>query len=181
MTLNPQVETDAPDQLPPNPIFRAEVVSTPTESGDTGKRHAVQVSPEHTEQSFPAIVTETVRGDVGLPQEPNSVLCMMGQNLTLYVVGIIYESEESVPTIQTGERRIGHADSDSHVTFREDGTIHVENHDGVSIDLQPNGDIVLDSGNTRPITDITTSSDADGHVTSVDVSRADNIYVPDSS
>jgi len=163
MTLNPQSRDTEMPVARKHPIFRATVISTPVKSGPDGKGHAVAISPEHTDQDMPALVAEQAYNDVSLPTSGSNVLCLIGQNETTYVIGTIYEAEESVQTVPVGDRVIGHDNSDSTVRFKSDGTV------------------VINDGSTAPITDIETTKDNDGHVTSIDITRATDVLVPSSS
>lgn len=159
-------------------IFVGEVVSTPAKSGPDGRNHTVTVSPEHTDGEVAAIVGESVSGDVSLPIEGTRVLCVVGYGGTVHLLGRLYDADESVPSLPVGERRVSHPLSDANVTFRGDGSVVMETDDGTSVELTDDGDVVIDGGGTRPVMDIGTTTDGDGHVTSIDITRADGVYLP---
>jgi hypothetical protein len=174
MTLNPQA---APDGQHIVAVDKAEVISADA-SGPSGTEHAIVVSPEHTAQNKPALVMENAGGDVTLPTEGEDVLIGQTDSGTFYVLGRTYQPDDTVPTLAPGERRIGHPLSDSAVTLHKDGTVTIEGDSGTTVSIKPNGDVVINGGSTAPITDVQTSTDGDGHVTSIDITRAEGVFVP---
>ena len=177
MGLNPQSSEDstAVDRLD---VFVGTVVSVPTETGPTGSQHTISVSPEHSDSEVPAIVTESTHGDAHLPTVGTSVLCLVAMTGSVYVIQRTYRTEDSVATTVPGERRLSHPLSDSHITFHEDGTLTVNGDSGTTVTIESNGDVVINGGSTAPITDIQTTTDGDGDITSIDVTRADGVFVP---
>lgn len=89
-----------------------------------------------------------------------------------------------------------HADSGSQVTIDPEGRVLVDGTNGNSVDLKTDGsvavtgtagntvelptsgDVVLNGGTTKPVTDVTTTTDSDGHVTSISLVRSDTVLVP---
>ena len=153
-----------------------------SEAIDTARfsRGFVSVSPlstdgvptvEVTSIRYPTGVEATVNvnsvGDQILPPEDTSVLLYEADDKDVRIVAILNELSD-VQSITVGERVLTHPASDARVYFDETGTLHVDG----------DTDVIVNGGSTRPVTDVTTTTDGDGHVTSISLERADNFYVP---
>lgn len=77
-------------------------------------------------------------------------------------------------TVQSGERIIGHDGSTAHLRFRSDGVIEVV-PDGQSTPTVTIDSEGLHFADEQVVTNIETSTDADGHVTSIDVQYTQTI------
>jgi len=179
MALNPNNSDEQRNHRGPMRTFATGTVTSAPKhvSGDSVKHH-VEVSPDFTDQSYPAEVAITQKGDVTAPSEGDDVFLIMRPDERMVVAGVRYEREDTIPEYQPGLRRIGHKPTNSNIELRPDGTVHIENDAGTTIELQPNGDVVIDGGMNNPVTSVSTSEDADGHVTSVSTTKSSNIYVP---
>jgi hypothetical protein len=157
----------------------AVVTSSPTHTTGDGVTHAVRVSPDTYNGSMEAEIPVTARGDTLIPEEGQRVFVVYRKNTEPLVVAQRYE-EDGVepPSFEPGERRIGHPASDSHVLLQPDGTIRIDGANGNTVELAANGDVIINSGSNNPITDVSTTTDADGHVTSVSTTTSDSIYLP---
>lgn len=85
--------------------------------------------------------------DIYLPQPGDTVL--VGELATgkLIVMDVLYMSEDEVPSYTSGERRLGHALSDSNIYFDAQGSVTVEHESGASVTLS-NGDITINHDGT---------------------------------
>lgn len=77
----------------------------------------------------------------------------------------------------TGTLTIDGANS-SEIVLDESGTITVTGDSGNSVALDGSGNVVLNGGSSHPITDISTSTDDNGNVTSISTTTSDSIFVP---
>lgn len=181
MGLNPKSESRSGSRNQRGPIrsiTTGTVTSAPPHVDGDNVRHHVEVSPDFTDQSYPAEVLVTQNGDVTVPQEGEDVFIGMRPDERVVVLGVRYNRNDDLPEYEPGLRRIGHNPTNSFIELQPDGTVHIENDAGTTFELQPDGDVVIDGGTNNPVTDVTTSEDADGHVTSVSTTVSPNIYVP---
>lgn len=129
---------------------------------------------------MPAFALTQSEGDISQPSEGDFVVIGYLRSDQAVVLGYTYTRFTSPPQYDVGDRRVSN-DEDSHVTVEEDGTIVVD-AEGTTVEVETNGDVTIDGGGTKPITNVTanTSTDADGHVTNVslDITRADGVFVP---
>jgi len=144
-------------------VTTARVISTPTYD-DTVNGYTVEVTTPtfQADNAAPqtAIIVPSAHGSVTLPSEGARVL-VVELPRRAYVLGAFPHENDGQPRVgaEQGERVIGTGGSDAHIR------------------LTPSGDVIINGGDTRPITDVTTDTDADGHVTNVSVSRADDVFV----
>lgn len=124
---------------------------------------------------LPAFVTAASRGDISVPEEGDYVIIGYLRGRRAVVLGAAYTQFNQSPSYNVGERRIGN--ETGNVTVKNDGTVVVD-ADGTTVEVKPNGDVVIDGGSTAPVTDLSTTTDADGHVTSISLTRADGVFVP---
>jgi len=117
-------------------------------------------------------------GDVSIPTEGSRVIIGYRVNARPLVLGSRYSANDTVPEYEPGERIIGHPTSNSYIHLDNDGGVHIVGENGNSVTMQSNGDVVINDGNTQPVTDVSTSTDADGHVTSISLTRASGVYLP---
>jgi len=174
MTLNPQAIDGGETIIA---VTKGTVISS-SQSGPDGTKHTVTVNPEHTDGTDTALVTEDTHGDVFIPTDGDDVLLGMTDDGTMYVLNATYNAEDVVETLAPGERRLSHPLSDSNITFHEDGSLTITDDNNTTVTLGADGTVVIDDGETAPITDIQTSTDGDGHITTIDVTRADGVFVP---
>lgn len=126
----------------------------------------------------PIPVAPTVHGDYYVPPEGTPVLVgYLGENDPIVVgTGI---PDVQTPSVEAGERVLSHPLSEATVTFNADGSldvygdgeVRVTNKGGASVVAKSNGNVVINDGTQGAITDVSTSTttDADGHVTSVSI------------
>lgn len=179
--MNPHSNNDGGASTSPRAIVgyeAATVTTVPSHTAGDGTSHAIMVVPDGHDSPRSAEVPVDQHGDVSLPQEGDPVYVGYKRNGRTIVLGTRYGEDDSIPAFEEGERVIGHPLSDSHVRFAADGTLHVEGDDGNTIELRPDGTIVVNDGSNNPVTDIETSTDSDGHVTSISVTKSDDVYVP---
>jgi len=144
------------------------VTQAPDHTPGDDVQHHVEVQLDMFEGAVIAEVLVDQRGDVAIPAEGDRVLVGFRVNGRPVVLGTRYGEGDDIPQYEAGERVIGHPETDSYVRLANDGTIYVES----------DGEVVVNDGEARPIVDVETSSDGDGHVTSIDVTRADGVFVP---
>jgi hypothetical protein len=147
-------------------------------SAQANDGHDVRVSPFATEVSVPASVRVAQTGDVLVPEEGDTVYVGYRANGEVVILGARYDPEDSVPDYQPGERVVGHPASDTRIRFHSDGSLTVEGENGNTVELAADGSVIVNDGDTAPVTGVSTSTDGDGHVTSVSVSRASDVLVP---
>lgn len=146
----------------------ARVVTAPSHDAGDDVRHHVEVKPDTFDEPILADVRVGLTGDACIPTEGSRVTIAYRPSGRPHVVGTRYADGDDIPAYEAGERIIGHPLSNAHVRLASDGTVHVEG----------DGDVVVNGGGTRPVTDVATTTDADGHVTDVSVTRADGVFVP---
>lgn len=131
--------------------------------------------------SFKAKTSVVSKGDIAIPKsgdEPLYALYARVNNDIPYVLGYYYDEDEfTIPESSAGERKIGHQLTDSEIYFQEDGTILIESDGGATIELRADGTVVINNGSNGVITDVSTTTDSDGHVTSISLTRNNDILV----
>lgn len=146
----------------------ARVVTAPSHEDGDGGCHAVEVTPEMMDESVIADVRVGQVGDVAIPSEGSKVIIGYRVNGRPIVLGQRYSENDDIPDYESGERVIGHPLSDARVRLASDGTVHVEG----------DGEVVVNGGSARPVTDVSASTDSDGNVTDISLTRADGVYLP---
>lgn len=163
-------------------LHRARVTQVPADGN-----HVVKISPiavdagDIVQGGTPkdAIVPVDTYGDVSLPSEGDLAIVEKTQNDLFVVRGVLYTRQDAGPSYQEGERRVGHSETGSHFRIDPDGVITIEADDGTTFTVDPSdGTVRVNGGSTGVVTDVTTTTDTDGHVTSVDVVRSNYLYVP---
>lgn len=156
-------------------------------------RNEVVVNAQRSNEPHPATVPVPESGDVRVPTEGTSVIVGYRPEDQPVVVGVLYDTTDDVPSVEVGERVIGHAASGTEIRFKPNGDIEVSpesdtivhgnsdtsitlNENG-DVELDPENDLVVNGGSTAPVTDVNTTSDGDGHVTSITLVRASNTKV----
>lgn len=176
--MNPFNSSEDNSLGPIRSITTGVVTSAPSHTAGDNIKHHVTVSPDFTESEFPAEVGIMAQGDVSVPTEGTPVYLAMQPDGRAIVLGERYNRDDTIPDYEAGQRRVGHPLTDSHIELQADGTVHIENDAGTTVELQPDGDVVIDGGTERPVTDVSTSTDADGHVTGITLTRSSNVYIP---
>jgi len=138
----------------------------------------IEITNDDIQEPEPAEVVVPQNGDVCLPTEGDTVMVGYRRNGRPLVVGTQYTDSTDIPPFEEGERVIGHPTSDSTIRFTTDGTIRLTHDAGTTVELTNDGSVVIDNGNTQPVTDVATTTDSDGHVTGVSLTRADGVYLP---
>jgi hypothetical protein len=177
MTLNPQSSTVRDERITGIEGGTVTIVKSHDPNSDD-RSHVCWVSPDSFEGDVRAEILVPSHGTVTMPEEGDRVLVIHRRDDQPMILGERYEEFEDVPAYEPGERIVGHPASDSHVHFREDGSILVSGHNGNTIELQTDGTIVLNDGTNNPVTDVSTTTDGDGHVTSISLTKSSNVYVP---
>jgi hypothetical protein len=154
-------------------IEEATVVS-PASSMDS----LVDVQPVTHDQTIEAEIGVAEHGDGSLPEREETVIIAYRVSDKPVIVQRFYEGDSESPTLDIGERILGHASTDSQIYFQSDGSIRLENDTGATVTLQADGTVSINGGTNSPVTDVTTTTDADGHVTDVSVTRSTDILLP---
>ncbi len=156
----------------------AEVTRTQTHTQGDDVGHAVYVKPDTLDRDVLADVATAQTGDVYIPEEGSRVIIGYRVNERPIVLGQRYQIDDTIPEFEPGERVIGHPLSNSHIRLAKDGSITVKGDGGNTIELASDGSVTINGGSANPVTDVTTSTDADGHVTSISLTKSSNIYIP---
>jgi hypothetical protein len=178
--MNPFSDSDDDDWLASDIIALEEatvVTAKPHASGDDIGHH-VEVKAYAQAESETASVAIGSLGSTAIPEEGDTVIVGHRRDGRPIVVAATYNDEDTVPEYEPGERRVGHPASNSYVRLKTDGSVVVNGENGNEIVLEADGTITLNGGSTAPVTDVSTTTDADGHVTGVSVTRADDVFVP---
>lgn len=154
-------------------IERATVTSS-VASDVTASLPSVTVLPSLSGEEIEAVVAPNVFGSGHVLGEGHAVLVAHNGSSGV-VLKSLYTEDKNVteaPNLSDGERHESHPASEASVEWQEDGTLAIDG----------DVDVVVNGGSTAPVTDVTvsTSTDSDGHVTSVslNITRANNIFVP---
>jgi hypothetical protein len=177
MSLNPQSRRDGTDERTEGIEGGTVTTVEPHDTGDE-RSHECWVKPDSFEGDVRAEILSPAHGSVTIPEEGERVLVIHRRDDDPMIIGSRYEEDETIPAYDPGERIVSHAASDSHVYFRVDGSILVSGHNGNTIELKADGSIVLNGGTNNPVTDVSTTTDSDGHVTSISLTKSSDIYIP---
>jgi hypothetical protein len=140
------------------------VTSAPTQTDNGETVVSVQSATVPTDGT--AVVLPNVHGDSYVPPKGTPVLLAQLASSETIVLKAPTPNVDS-PTLDEGERIISHPTSESVVKFNADGTL----------DIHGDGVVRINGGSKGAITDITTSTDGDGHVTDVSVTRNDDVLL----
>jgi hypothetical protein len=177
MSLNPQSRSDdAGGGI--KYIEGGHVTTVESHTDGDGRGHVCWVKPDSFEGDVQTEILAPAHGSVTIPEEGERVLVIHRRDGEPMIIGSRYEEGETIPAYDPGERIVSHAASDSHVYFRVDGSILVSGHNGNTIELKADGTIVLNGGTNNPVTDVSTTTDNDGHVTSISLTKSSDIYIP---
>jgi hypothetical protein len=68
---------------------------------------------------------------------------------------------------------------DTDVRLKNDGRIVINYTNGKLFEIDPTtGEVTIDEGTNNPVTDVSTTTDSDGHVTSISLTKSLDVYVP---
>lgn len=157
----------------------AEVTRTEKHTQGDNISHAVYVRPDTMEQDVIADVAISQTGDVEIPVEGSRVVIGYRPNGRPLVLDQRYNDGETIPDFEPGERIVGHPLSESYIKLAKDGSVTVEGDGGNTIQLQANGDVVINGGTTQAITDVSAgSTNSNNGITSLDITRSPSVYLP---
>jgi len=179
MGLNPNESTTTDEYRDLNAIGveGATVVETPDPTDD--QPHAVRVVPDTFSEAVAADVLVDALGDGYLPKPDTRVIIAYRPSEQPVVINTRYTASDDNPTVKAGERVISHHASDATVRFAPDGTLHVEGDGDVEISTGDTGNVVIDGGGVRAVTDVTASGTNDnGGITGLDITRSSSVYLP---
>lgn len=145
-------------------LKRARVSSVESQSEG---QHTVSVQRNGIVVSTDAPILNPVHGDYYIPPSGAPVMTVPSSRNNHNVIAT-YTPPVPTPSLQPGERVVSHPLSTASVKFNADG----------SLDIQGDAKIRINGGGVGVITDIDTTTDSDGHVTSIDLVRNDNITLP---
>jgi len=179
----------------PSDVQKAEIRSVSPKSFEKAKVLNVQDSTEgiHTatiklyesgsQRTVPVLTSAF--GDVSLPEENTDVIVLFGERDEAIIIGSWYPADRTVrkqiepPEYEDGERVVGNG-SGSTVRIKQDGTMRLESMSGATIVLNTDGEVIIDGGQKRAITDIEASgTNSNGGITGLDITRSPNVYLPE--
>lgn len=132
--------------------------------------NVVEVTTDEYKDGVVADVAPTALGDRYLPPEGTAVLVWETHGYEPIILGSYYRNNDAVPDVESGERVVSHPLSNSRVYFQSDGTLRLEGHTDTTVELQPDGDVVINGGSTRPVVDVDFQNNT--------VTRATDVFVP---
>jgi len=174
---------------PANPydINKGEVRSVSPKSFERARVLAVQDSDEgaHTatiklydsgsQTTVPVLASAF--GDVSLPKINTDVIVLFGENGEELIIGSWYPADRisrgqiSLPNYEAGDRVVGNG-SGSTVHIEDGGTMRLESVSGVTVVLNTNGEVIIDGGQKRAVTDVGTTAVWSPYRRDVDPSRS---------
>ncbi len=179
MGLNPTTETTSERFNDIIGLAEATVTDTETHTQGDGNGHYVLVEGDMFEGQEYAEVLATQKGDTNVPTQGDGVIVGYRRNGEAIILGVRYSFDETVPDFVPGERRISAAETDSNVTIAPDGTITLTAH-GTTVEIDTNGDVIIDGGSTQAITDVSAANTNDnGGITSLNITRSPTVYLPE--
>lgn len=143
-------------------------------------RNEVEVQPIGSADSFDATLAVDSDGDKAVPhaseeQDLFAVFARFDGHQPI-VLSLFYDpSVHEIPSANAGERKLGHQLSETEIYFKADGTLEIATDADLSVNTT--GNIILNGGDEGAIYDISTTTDADGHVTSVTPERRGDILL----
>jgi len=179
----------------PSDINKGEVRDVSPKSFERARVLAVQDSDEgaHTatiklydsgSQTTAPVLTSAF-GDVSLPKVNTDVMVLFGENEEELILGSWYPADRvargqiDLPEYQAGDRVVGNG-SGSTVHIEEDGTMRLEAASGVTVVLNTDGEVIIDGGQKRAVTDVAASgTNSNGGITGLDITRSPNVYLPE--
>lgn len=152
------------------------------------EKNTIEIQPigegKETGAALSTTMTATVssNGDIAIPDsdEDSALYAIYARvdNGTPYVLGFYYDDKtHTIPQANAGERKLGHQATDSEIYFRKDGSLLIESDSGATIELTASGETIINGGTKGVIHDVSTTTDADGHVTSISLSRRSDILI----
>jgi len=140
------------------------VTSTPTQTPDGA--HHVAVQETRIPADTPLPVVPPVHGDFYVPPEGTPVLVIYtGENRGVVIGSPVPQTTS--PAVTGGERILSHPKSDANVRFNTDGTL----------DIYGDTTVRINGGSKGVVHDVSTTTDAQGHVTSVSLQRRTDILI----
>ena len=172
---NPFVEGGAELFGVPGPtLIRATVTNA---DPDNEGVHAMKVKPEGFDTAFPVELPVEMVGDACVPTDGTKVLLGLKSNGGLTVITQRYGGQtDKIPSYEPGERVIGHPLSDTQIRLDANGDAHIRHESGMAVTVDANG-VHVNGGTKNAVSDVTTTKNADGHVTDVNVKRSDSLFI----
>lgn len=174
----------------------AEVLSVPSDDGHTVRVQVSTPTVDSENKGSPSKVSALVpsTGDVALPSKGDLVALGYFKSAdgskTPIVLGALYSAgDENVPAYDAADRVLGSIKHSSEIRIDSDGTIALTHEHGSEVRLKENGDVevnsvdgnvIIDGGGVGAIYDVSTSTDADGHVTGITLHRSSTVKIPNS-
>jgi len=151
------------------------VTSAPTQTEDG--QHHVTVAETRVPSDQPIPVVPPVHGDYYVPPEGVPVLVAYTDENDAIVRGSPVP-EVQYQDIEPGERVLSHPLSTAAVRFRADGGIEVVGDAGNAVELDSDGTITINGGDTNPVTDVQIdSTNSNGGATSLSLTRATDVFL----
>jgi len=151
------------------------VTSAPTQTEDG--QHHVTVAETRVPSDQPIPVVPPVHGDYYVPPEGVPVLVAYTDENDGIVRGAPVP-DVTYDDIEPGERVLSHPLSSAAVRFRADGGVEVVGDTGNSVELDSDGTVIVNGGDTNPVTDVQIdSTNTEGGATSLSVERANDVLL----
>ncbi|MDB9247444.1 hypothetical protein PN419_00285 [Halorubrum ezzemoulense] len=122
--------------------------------------------------SIDAHVAQRAAGDRGVPSEGDEVYVLRREDGVPLIIGAVATDHNGY----ADARRIAHPHGEGYVEFNDDGSVTVQSDDGTTVTVS-GGTVSVNGGSTPVVTDVSISTDADGHVTDVTTVTNDSIQV----
>jgi len=169
-------------RVSPKSFERARVlkVNAPTEGFHTA---TIKLYESGSQTTAPVLTSGF--GDVSLPERDTDVIVMFGENNEKIIIGSWYpidriiENQIAVPDYEVGDRVVGNG-SGSTVHIEDGGTMRSESVSGVTVVLNTDGEVIIDGGQKRAVTDVAASgTNSNGGITGLNITRSPNVYLPE--
>lgn len=165
----------------------ARVTGTPDDSGHVVEAEVFVPGSDGESVGSPLSTWVVVpnKGDISTPNPGDTIVVGYTKGGFAVCFGVLYTRQErsQVPSYTKDERVIGHQATDAEIRIQEDGsvTIFADSGDKIEVDTA-DGSVRVNDGTNPVVYDasVSTTTDVDGHVTSVtlNLSKSNKLKVP---
>lgn len=165
----------------------ARVTRVPDDSGHVIEAQVVVpgADGESVGSPLPVWVLVPNKGDIATPNKGDTIILGYTKGGFAVCFGVMYTRQErsQIPSYTADERVIGHRATNAEIRISEDGTVTILAESGDKIEVDTNdGSVRVNDGTNSVVYDasVSTTTDVDGHVTSVtlNLSKSDKLKVP---
>lgn len=158
-----------------------------TRSPDNGSQviEAEVIVPGSSGQSIgaptPTWVIVPNKGSAGIPNVGDTIVLGYSRGSFAICFGVLYTRQErsEIPSYTKHERVIGHKKTGAEIRIKEEGSVTITANSGDKIEVDTSDGSVRVNDGTNPVAyDVSTTTDGDGHVTSVSLTTSDKLKVP---